>query len=127
MADSQETPKKRPSKPFRGVIDGKSFTKDNQPSPALKKAGWEELRKQRLLTQSVIKEMIGPDGVPTDTFNGYIKALIKNANEGNPKAIDAINKCLEDDIMKIEQHITNQPLLSIDPLSNVDADNNSTS
>lgn len=101
----KRTPTKRraPKKPLRGAIDGKPFTKENQPTPEQKKAGWEQWRRDRHLTQAVIKAMLGNDGVPTTGFNGYITALIKNAKKGNPKAIDTINKCLEDDIIKVAQ------------------------
>jgi len=96
----KETPIKRRHR-LNGVKDGVSFTKDNQPSPELKKAGWQELRKQRHLTQEIIKMMIDDDGKPTKTFIEFKKALINNANKGNPKAIDVINKCLEDEIIKV--------------------------
>jgi len=36
-------------------------------------------------------------------FDEYIESLIKNAQSGNPKAIDAVNKCLEDEIIKVAQ------------------------
>ncbi len=98
-----KTPKKRPAKPFRGVIDGKSFTKENQPTSEQKSKGWQEWRKERHLTQSIINMMVGEDGKPTKTFTGYMASLVKNAQKGNPKAIDAVNKCLEDEIIKVAQ------------------------
>ena len=100
---AKETPKKRPTRPFKGVSDGVSFSKDNQPTPEQKSKGWEQWRKERHLTQSIIKAMIGDDGAPTQTFNDYIESLVKNAKAGNPKAIDAVNKCLEDEIIKVAQ------------------------
>lgn len=96
-----ETPKKRPVKPFKGVVDGKSFTKYNQPTPEQKKAGWEQWRKERHLTQTILKELLGEDGKPTMKLSEYVQSLFNNAKEGNPKAIDTINKCLEDDIVKV--------------------------
>jgi len=46
---------------------------------------------------------LGEDGKPNETFAGYLQSLIKNAQLGNPKAIDAVNKCLEDEIIKVAQ------------------------
>jgi len=102
MSEKLKTAKKRPAKPFKGG-EGVQFSQTNQPSPEAKKRGWEELRKERHLTQSIIKEMIGEDGVITDTFTGFINSLIRNANNGNPKAIDVISRCIEDDIIKVAQ------------------------
>lgn len=91
-----KTPKKRPVKPFRGAEDGKPFTTENQPDPELKKKGWEKWRKDRHLTQTVIKHLGNEK-----SLTAYVKKLIALAEKGNPKAIDAINKCLEDDIIKV--------------------------
>lgn len=82
-------------------IKGKTFTSEYQPTPEAKKRGWEEFRKERHLTQSIIKMMLGEDGQPNETFNDYLTSLITNAKSGNPKAIDAVNKCLEDEIIKV--------------------------
>lgn len=97
-----EKPKRRPLKPFTGK-EGKKFSKDNQPTPEAKRLGWQEVRKQRLLTQGIIALMVGKDGTPTDTFKGYLKSLVDNAKMGNAKAIEALNKIMEDDILKIAQ------------------------
>lgn len=102
MAKAEKTTRKLPAKPFTGK-EGNTFTADNQPAPELKSKGWEQWRKERHLTQSIIKMMLGEDGQPNDTFNGYLKSLVKNAQAGNPKAIDAVNKCLEDEIIKVAQ------------------------
>lgn len=98
MALKKKTPNKRPKKPFRGAKDGKPFTKENQPSPEAKKKGWEKWRKERHLTQEIIKQV----GEGT-TLKSYVKSLVVLAKKGNPKAIDAVNRCLEDDIIKIAQ------------------------
>ena len=103
MAKVVKTSKQRPVKPFRGAVDGTPFTTENQPTPEAKKKGWEQFRKERHLTQSIIKMMLGEDGSPNETFKGYLDSLVKNARAGNPKAIDAINKCLEDEIIKVAQ------------------------
>ena len=102
MPKKGETTKKRPSKPFTGK-EGVLLSKTNQPTPEAKKRGWEELRRERHLTRSIIDKMLGTDGNPTATFKEYIESLIKNANSGNPKAIDVIANCLEDNIIKVAQ------------------------
>ena len=108
-----ERPKK-PVKPFKGVESGKSFTTDNQPTPEQKKAGWQELRKRRLLTQEIIKMMLNEDGTPKATFKDYMNSLVKNAANGNPKAIDTINKAIEDEIIKVAQ--TNSEGEDVEPV-----------
>jgi hypothetical protein len=120
MAKDLKTTKKRPAKPFVGN-EGVTFTKDNQPTPEAKKKGWEELRKERHLTRSIIKEMLGEDGIPNEKFGSYIEALIKNAKAGNPKAIDAVNKCIEDDIIKVAATDTegnSVPIFNFTPAKN---------
>lgn len=80
---------------------GPKFSKENQPSPEAKKKGWQQLRAERHLSQAIIKEMLGDDGKPTDTFKDYIRSLVINAKDGNAKAIEAVNKFIEDDVQKI--------------------------
>ncbi len=92
-----ETTKKRPIKPFTG-IEGKTFTSTNQPSPKAKKAGWEQWRKERRLTQEIIKQ-IGKG----ETLRAYAKSIIDLAKSGNTKAIDTVNQSLEDNIIKFAQ------------------------
>ena len=104
MAKVLKTTSKLPSKPFTGK-EGNTFSKDNQPDAILKKAGWEQWRKERHLTQSIIAEMIGKDGKPKKQFKEYIQSLIINAKIGNAKAIETINKGLED-IETIKHEIT---------------------
>lgn len=53
-----KTPKKRPAKPFQGAKDGKPFTKETQPSPQAKSAGWQ---KKRTLKQLLAMELRGTD------------------------------------------------------------------
>lgn len=100
MAENDKTSKKRPAKPFKGAVDGKPFTKENQPSPESKSEGWKELRAKRLLTQQIIAEMTGAEG---KNLKAYVKSLLENAMQGNAKAIETINKCMEDDIIKVAQ------------------------
>ena len=85
-----------------GIKTGVPYSATNQPSPEAKRLGWQEIRKKRLLTQELIKELIEDDGTPKESFKAYLRALIQNAKDGNPKAIDAVNKILEDDVTKIE-------------------------
>ena len=99
MAKAVKTTKKLPAKPFTGA-EGNTFSTENQPTPAQKSQGWQEWRKERHLTQSIIKALTGENGA---NFKAYIESLISNAKLGNPKAIDAVNKCLEDDIIKVAQ------------------------
>jgi hypothetical protein len=101
MAAQEKTSTKRPRKPFTGT-EGVRLSATNQPSPERKSLGWQEIRKKRLLTQELIKELIEDDGTPKESFKAYLRALIQNAKDGNPKAIDAVNKILEDDVTKIE-------------------------
>lgn len=95
MAKAAKTTKKR-LPPANGV----KFSSENQPTPSAKSQGWQEWRKERHLTQSIIKALTGENGA---NFNAYVDSLIKNAQAGNPKAIDAVNKCLEDEIIKVAQ------------------------
>lgn len=97
MEAKSETPKKRPNKPFRGVIDGKSFTTENQPSPESKSKGWQERRSERLLTQMILEKI-----ATGNNLKEYVDSLFMNAKGGNPKAIDTINYGIEDDIKKFE-------------------------
>lgn len=91
-----ETSIKRPKKPFKGAVDGKPFTTENQPSPESKKQGWEELRKQRLLTKNLIKAVLDEYGIPTKEGEDFFMSLLVNAKEGNSKAIDVVINALEE-------------------------------
>ena len=102
MAKVEKTTKKLPKNPFTGA-EGNSFAADNQPSPEAKRLGWEELRKRRLLTQGIIKELINDDGTPKDSFVSYFRALIDNAKMGNAKSIETVNKAIEDEVIKVAQ------------------------
>jgi len=95
MAKAAKTTKKR-----QPPINGVKFSSENQPKASAKSAGWQEWRKERHLTQSIIKALTGENGLK---FDDYINSLITNAKNGNPKAIDAVNKCLEDEIIKVAQ------------------------
>lgn len=94
-----ETTKKQGRKPLTGA-EGNTFTKDNQPSPKSKSEGWKKLRAQRLLTQEIIKALTKDDNA---NLKSYVSSLIVNAKSGNSKAIETLNKCMEDDIIKVAQ------------------------
>lgn len=97
-----KTPSEHPKGfvPFKGVESHPGF-KVKQPTPEQKSAGWKKLRAQRLLTQAIVKEMVGEDGISTENFKQFIKSLATNAKKGNAKAIEVIVKAMEDDVQKI--------------------------
>ena len=70
---------------------GVKFTAENQPSPEAKKAGWQELRAQKLLTQMILTKM-----AEGNNLKEYVESLVTNAKEGNAKAIDTINNGIEE-------------------------------
>lgn len=113
--DDKKTSEKPRKVVLNGAKDGIPFSSENQPSPESKKQGWEERRKRRYLTQEIIKKMIREDGTPTDTFDSYILSLITNARNGNAKAIETINKAIEDDILKSEVSVNGGVLINIHP------------
>jgi hypothetical protein len=96
MAKEVNTPKK-PRKLMKGAIDGKPFTKDNQPSPEAKSKGWQERRAEKILTQKIIETLINGNNL-----EDYVKSLFLNAKKGNAKAIDTINNGIEDQVVKTE-------------------------
>src|SRR6478609_788136 len=95
MAAEERTSKKRPAKPFKGD-EGKTFDANYQPSPQAKSEGWKKLRAQRLLTQEILKDIL--EG---QNLLDYAKTMRKLAKEGNAKAIETINRAIEDDIAKV--------------------------
>lgn len=100
MAENRKTSEKRQRSVLKGAADGVPFSKENQPSPEVKSKGWKEWRAQRILTQQIISEMTKGEG---ENLQSYVKSLLDNAKNGNSKAIETINKCLEDDIIKVAQ------------------------
>lgn len=101
MAGVEKTSSKRREHHLKGAIDGKPFTSDNQPSPEAKKEGWKEWRERRMLTQIIAKKMA--EGT---TLEEYYNSLLVNAKLGNSKAIETINKGIEDQIDKSEVLVT---------------------
>ena len=96
MAGSDKTTIKRPKKPFTGT-EGVTFSKDHQPTPEQKKEGWKEWREKRMLTQMIAKKM-----AQGTTLEEYYQSLLDNAKAGNAKAIETINKGIEDQVQQIE-------------------------
>lgn len=89
---------------LRGLPEGyEGFTTTNQPSPEAKRLGWQKIRAERHLTKGLIALLLDKKGEPTERLKYYLQSLIDNAAAGNPKAIDTVNKALEDDIIKIAQ------------------------
>lgn len=108
MAKSQTTRKQHRFK--EGNSFGNRFAKDNQPSGEIKAAGWKKWREERHLTRGIIKEL-----QEKKKMLDYIRAMVKLAKQGNPKAIDVITKCLEEaEPLKID--IQNIKILNVDPL-----------
>lgn len=97
MADEEKTSSKRRDHHLKGAIDGKPFTSENQPPPEAKKAGWKEWREKRMLTQMIAKKM-----AQGSTLEDYYQSLLDNAKAGNAKAIETINKGIEDQVDKSE-------------------------
>lgn len=89
MAESQKNTRKRED-------NLKPFTPETQPSPEAKSEGWKKRRAEKLLTQEILKTML--DG---ENLQDYVKSLIRNAKDGNAKAIETINRGIEDDVIKI--------------------------
>lgn len=86
------------------------FSKDNQPPPEKKSAGWKKWREERHLTRGIIKEL-----QDEKNFLEYIKSMIKLAKQGNPKAIDVVTKCIEE-VEPIKLDIQSTKIFNIDPL-----------
>jgi hypothetical protein len=97
MAD-ETTSKRHKIDPNAGV----KFTSDNQPPPEAKKAGWKQLREQRLLTQNLLKMLLDENGIPTTDGTSFFQSLLNNAKGGNPKAIDVLVNSLEDQVTKTD-------------------------
>src|SRR6478609_7799773 len=95
MAEEEKTTTKRRKNLLTGV-EGKKFTPEAQPTPEAKSEGWKKLRAKRLLTQAILAHM-----TKEKNLESYINSLYANAKKGNPKAIETINKGIEDDIAKV--------------------------
>jgi len=121
MAKAVKTTQKR-----QPPVNGVKFSKDRQPPPENKSKGWEQWRKERHLTQSIIAHMVGIDGKPKKAFREYIESLVKNAKAGNPKAIETINKGLEDiEVSKSELTINPVQIIQL-PHNGRNQDNSTT-
>lgn len=92
-----ETPKNTRNNLLVGNELNQGFTSDKQPTSQQKKAGWEVKRQQKLLTQKIVEKLTG--GKKMDE---YVDALFDLAKDGNAKAIETINKGIEEQIDKSE-------------------------
>ena len=97
MATKDKTSIKRPIKPFKGAVDGKPFTSENQPTPEAKSKGWQQKHAEKFLTQKILEVML-----KGTNLEDYVKSLFDNAKEGNAKAIDTINNGIEEHVTKQE-------------------------
>lgn len=93
----EKTPIKRQKSRLNGAKDGKPFTTENQPTPEQKSKGWQERRAERLLTQQILAMILRGQ-----TLEQYARSLLDNAMAGNAKAIETINKGIEDQVDKHE-------------------------
>lgn len=108
MAKDDKTSKKRPSRPFKGAVDGKPFSATNQPTPEAKRKGWEEKRAEKLMTQLFIEKLTGNKG---EILDEVVESIINNAKLGNAKAIDVLINCIEEQITKTQIEVKQeQPL-----------------
>jgi len=99
MADVDKTSKNVEVKPKKGRVvppAPKPFTSEVQPTGEAKSEGWKKMRAKRLLTQAILAHM-----TKDNNLENYINSLYTNAKKGNPKAIETINKGIEDDITKV--------------------------
>ena len=92
-----ETPKNTRNNLLVGNELNQGFTSEKQPTSQQKKAGWEVKRQQKLLTQKIVEKLTG--GKKMDE---YVDALFDLAKDGNAKAIETINKGIEEQIDKSE-------------------------
>lgn len=109
---AKETSKKRPARPFQGAKDGKPFTKDNQPPPEAKSAGWQRVRAERHFTKEILRQMglIDGDGKP---FVEYIRQVRQLAEEGNTEAMKQIRQAIEDDVKLIDVTTKGESIKSV--------------
>ena len=92
-----ETPKNTRNNLLVGNELNQGFTSEKQPTSQQKKAGWEVKRQQKLLTQKIVEKLTG--GKKMDE---YVDALFDLAKDGNAKAIETINKGIEEQVDKSE-------------------------
>ena len=100
MAKATKTGEKRTMKPGKSgnvlPYPTNTFTSKQQPTPEQKSEGWKKWRAERHFTQAIISMMT--KGKNLDLYN---KSLLRNAKKGNPKAIETLNKAMEEDVLKI--------------------------
>ena len=92
---------KKPPKPFKGVEDGKAYSKDYQPSPQAKSDGWKRRRSEMLLSKA-IAEALGVDTDDKAPLKKYGKRLVELAEEGNSEAMKQVRSAVEDVVDKVD-------------------------
>jgi|ERR1044072_1184592 hypothetical protein len=110
----QKTTEKRRKNLLSGT-EGKPFSADNQPPAEAKILGWKKRRAERLLTQAILSHMTNGQNM-TD----YVTSLFKNAKKGNAKAIETINKGVEDEVLKVSQTDSDGNDIILNKLSETD-------
>lgn len=91
----------------------RKFSKEYQPSPKAKSEGWDKLRAKKLLSKEILKYLFDSKGNPKPSFVEFVRCMVENAQNGNPKAMDIICKAIEDSDTKMgnsEQIIVIQPV-----------------
>lgn len=95
MAGDEKNGGKRQQPPN---YEATTFSSGNQPSGEAKSKGWQEMKAKRLLTQEIIKQLT--EGT---NLSDYVTSLRTNAAMGNAKAIETLNRGMEDEITKVAQ------------------------
>lgn len=98
MAD--KTTEKRRGRPLTGT-EGKTFSKDYQPSPEAKSKGWKERRSEMLLSKA-IAEALGVTADDQTPLKGYASKLILLAENGNAEALKQVRQAIEDEVTKVD-------------------------
>lgn len=97
-----ETPENTRNNLLVGNERNQGFTTKKQPTSEQKIHGWEVRRQKKLLTQKIVEKM-----TEGKTLDDYVDSLIDNAKLGNSKAIETINKGIEEQVDKSEVTVTN--------------------
>ncbi|MBK8146599.1 MAG: hypothetical protein IPK62_17230 [Bacteroidetes bacterium] len=104
-----ETPENTRNNLLVGNERNQGFTSEKQPTSEQKIHGWEVRRQKKLLTQKIVEKM-----TEGKTLDDYVDSLYHLATvEGNSKAIETINKGIEEQVDKSEVTVTNAAI-SID-------------
>lgn len=86
------------------------FTADKQPPGENKSKGWQERRAERLLTQAILTHI-----TKGTNLQEYVKSLYIIAKKGNPKAIETINRGIEEEVARIDMNHTGGFIVEMKP------------